>query len=160
MKSDTKAVVFPTRHSVSKGFTLIELMIVIAIVAIILALALPVYSNYTIRAKVGEALSLANSTKTAVSASCISDPNMTGLVNAAVGYGFIEGTDDEDYVADIQVSGECRNPLITVTTKNTGQSPDPVILMRGELLAGSGQFEWRCSSSNTPDWLLPSSCRS
>jgi type IV pilus assembly protein PilA len=160
MKTDRKAIFTPACRSRSRGFTLIELMIVIAIIAIILALALPVYSNYTIRAKVGEALSLANSTKTAVSSACISDPAMSGLVNAAVGYGFIEGTDDEDYVADIQVSGECRDPLISVTTKNTGQSPDPVILMRGELRAGSGQFEWKCSSSNTPDWLLPSSCRS
>ncbi|MBT8053088.1 MAG: prepilin-type N-terminal cleavage/methylation domain-containing protein, partial [Gammaproteobacteria bacterium] len=44
---------------VSKGFTLIELMIVIAIVAILLALALPAYQDYTIRAKVTEGLSVA-----------------------------------------------------------------------------------------------------
>lgn len=144
----------------SAGFTLIELMIVIAIIAIILALALPVYSNYAIRAKVSEGLSLANSTKTAVSSSCIEDPVMTVLDNTMVGYGFIEGTDDEDYVANIQVSGPCLNPLITVTTKNTGQSPDPVLLLTGDLVAGSGKFEWKCSSSNTPNWLLPNSCRS
>ncbi|MBT8048826.1 MAG: pilin [Xanthomonadales bacterium] len=143
-----------------RGFTLIELMIVIAIVAIILALALPVYSNYTIRAKVTEGLSLANSTKTAVSSACIEDPLLNIADNSMVGYGFSEGTDAEDYVADIQVRGPCRSPLITVTTKNTGQSPDPVLLMTGDLTAGSGKFEWKCSSSNTPNWLLPNSCRS
>ncbi|MEJ2385201.1 MAG: prepilin-type N-terminal cleavage/methylation domain-containing protein, partial [Xanthomonadales bacterium] len=44
---------------VSKGFTLIELMIVIAIIAILLALAIPAYQDYTIRTKVGEGLSVA-----------------------------------------------------------------------------------------------------
>ncbi|NNK52653.1 MAG: prepilin-type N-terminal cleavage/methylation domain-containing protein, partial [Xanthomonadales bacterium] len=59
---------------VSKGFTLIELMIVIAIVAILLALALPAYQDYTIRAKVTEGLSVAASPKLAVSETCQSDP--------------------------------------------------------------------------------------
>jgi len=144
----------------SNGFTLIELMIVIAIIAIILALALPVYSNYSIRAKVAEGLSLANATKTAVSATCVEDSTIASLDNAAAGYGFIAGTGADDYVADIQVSGPCTAPLISVTTMNTGQTPDPVLIMPGELIVGQGKMEWRCSSNNTPDWLLPSTCRS
>jgi type IV pilus assembly protein PilA len=160
MKCENKKLPNQTVNSVSAGFTLIELMIVIAIIAIILALALPVYSNYAIRAKVTEGLSLANSTKTAVSATCIEDSTIASLDNAAAGYGFIAGTDDTDYVADIQVSGACTTPLISVTTMNTGQTPDPILLMTGELIAGQGKMEWKCSSDNTPDWLLPNSCRS
>ncbi len=55
------------KAQMQKGFTLIELMIVVAIIGILAAVALPAYQDYTIRAKVTEGLSLAASAKTAVS---------------------------------------------------------------------------------------------
>jgi len=54
------------KHSVQKGFTLIELMIVVAIIGILAALAIPAYTDYTIKAKVSEAASLSGAMKTAV----------------------------------------------------------------------------------------------
>ena len=152
----------PKLHFSSRlqGFTLIELMIVIAIVAIILTLALPVYSNYSIRAKVAEGLSLGNAAKTAVSAACIENRNIIDLDNDKAGYSFQSGDDSKDYVDDVQASGACTAPMITITTKNTGRAPDPIILMTGNLPQNGGQMTWRCSSANTPNWLLPRSCRS
>ncbi|MEW5010602.1 MAG: pilin [Cycloclasticus sp.] len=53
------------KHNVQKGFTLIELMIVVAIIGILAALAIPAYTDYTIKAKVSEAASLSGAVKTA-----------------------------------------------------------------------------------------------
>ena len=144
----------------ASGFTMIELMIVVAIVAVLLSLALPVYSNYAIRAKIAENLSVGNSAKTAVSATCVEDKTISALSNSLAGYSFEEGSNDTDYVHSVQVSGQCTSPLITITSKNTGQSPPPIILLNGEFTSGGGQIRWACSSDNTPDWLLPNTCRS
>ena len=151
---------FHSSRGLHQGFTLIELMIVIAIIAILLALAYPVYANYVIRTKMSEGLSVANAAKTAVSATCIEDVTLTGLTNALAGYNFVEGTDMDDYVSNVQASGACSNPVITISTKNTGQIPDPIIIMTGEVTVGTGQVTWHCTSNNAPNYLLPPACRS
>ena len=60
------------KRSMQKGFTLIELMIVVAIIGILAAVALPAYQDYTIKAKVGNALTAADALKTAV-ALCVTE---------------------------------------------------------------------------------------
>jgi len=151
---------FHTSHGPHQGFTLIELMIVIAIIAILLAIAYPVYANYVIRAKMSEGMSVANAAKTAVTSTCIENLTLTALNNDQAGYYFIEGTNQDDYVSNIQASGPCTNPIITISTKNTGQIPDPIIIMTGEVTAETGQVTWNCSSNNAPNYLLPPACRS
>ena len=66
---------------VQKGFTLIELMIVIAIIGILAAIAIPAYQNYTIRAQVTEGLTLADGWKTAIAEYYASTGNMPDLAN-------------------------------------------------------------------------------
>jgi len=147
-----------SRTGKNRGFTLIELMIVIAIIAIILTLALPVYSGYLIRAKIGEGLSVANAAVTAVSSTCVEDLTIAALTNNRAGYNFIPDPGEHSYVESVAVSGPCTDPVITVTTKNTGTSPDPVLVLTGTLTAGSADVLWVCSSSS-PNNLLPASCR-
>ena len=72
-------------HSNAKGFTLIELMIVVAIIGILAAVAIPAYSDYTVRAKVTEGLSLASSAKVDVAES-MQSAGFPGITGAATAY--------------------------------------------------------------------------
>jgi type IV pilus assembly protein PilA len=129
-------------------------MIVVAIIAVILALALPVYSNYTIRAKIDGALSDATAAKSAVSASCIENPDMTTIDSVNTGYRFTKPT---RYVASIALSGPCTRPLISIQTQQTGAIPDPVINLLGQMDRGRLQFACSTAASNV---LVPKDCRS
>jgi type IV pilus assembly protein PilA len=145
----------PGRASRSTGFTLIELMIVVAIIAIILTLALPVYTNYTVRAKFGEALSVAAATKSAVASTCHENLTLTGLTNSQAGYSF----SPSKWVQDITVSGDCTQPLITIKTQNTGAPGDPEITLTGTFADGAGAVTWACTST-AENYHLPATCRS
>jgi type IV pilus assembly protein PilA len=137
-----------------RGFTLIELMIVIAIIAIILTLALPVYSNYTIRAKVGEALSVSAAAKTSVADTCQASPEIASLTPEIAGVALAPTL----YVSGINVSGPCTDPVITVTTQNTGATENPVLLITGQLGSQSGHMSWKCTTSGQKIYV-PRTCR-
>jgi prepilin-type N-terminal cleavage/methylation domain-containing protein len=142
-------------HRRPGGFTLIELMIVVAVIAIILTLALPVYSHYTIRAKFGEALSVAAAAKTAVAATCHEDLTLKALTNNKAGYGFSPST----WVQSIEVSGDCYQPVITIATRNTGAPGDPEITLTGFFGASQGAITWLCQAT-IENYYLPPTCRS
>lgn len=141
----------------SKGFTLIELMIVIAIIAILLALALPAYQDYTIRAKVGEGLSVGASAKLAVSETCQSEGNTSfSPTNSTAGYNW---NTDSPYVADVQIGGSCAAPTVTITTQNTGASTDVELLLTGSYADGEGRITWDCTTQAGELRHVPSTCR-
>jgi len=145
-----------SRPKVSRngGFTLIELMIVVAIIAIILTLALPVYSNYSVRARVAEAISVGAAAKTATAATCVEDPTIPALTNRVAGYGFIAAP----FVETIDITGPCTAPVISITTRNTGAVPEQILTLTG-LLVGNGQITWSCTASG-PSVYVPRTCRS
>lgn len=136
------------RHKKQKGFTLIELMIVLAIAAILLTLAIPVYRGYTIRTKVSEALYLAAPIKIAVTESLqegtAPGPN-TGGAN----------TMESRYVDSIAV--EQNTGRIIMTTRNTGAQPAPVLVLRPNLSTAS--TTWECRRHAGRPLHVPSGCR-
>jgi len=147
---------------VSKGFTLIELMIVIAIIAILLALAIPAYQDYTVRAKVGEGLSVGAAAKLAVSESCQTDPTMVPDADGAnLGYNFV----NSKYVETITFGGQCTTanpPTMTITTARTGAveaGGSDVVLQLNSTVA-NGRFDWTCQATSGEARHVPRTCRS
>ncbi len=142
-------------HTATSGFTLIELMIVVAMIAITLSMAVPTYSNYSIRAKIGESLSIASPAKTAIIFACQEDPTITNLSNQALGLNF-EAT---KYISNIELGGDCDAPTITMTTQATGAQPDPVLTITGDFAGDTRRMTWTCVSDGL-DIHVPESCQS
>ena len=116
------------------GFTLIELMIVVAITAVLVSLALPSYQDLTIRAKVTEGLSISSGLKVSIAESCQSDPtsNMSSLLSI--------GTPVSSKYVAAAISGtlsDCSAPVVAFQTQNTGADTEPVIFLVGPLQSGS-----------------------
>ena len=142
-------------HRVSRGFTLIELMIVIAIIAILVSLALPSYLDLTVRAKVSEGLSIASAAKVAVSETCQTDPGITPT-NASTGY---PSSVTSKYVSSITISNTCAEPWIVIRTMNTGATTDIVLSLDGYFDRGAGRITWNCHQVRGEKRHMPGSCR-
>jgi type IV pilus assembly protein PilA len=137
---------------IQQGFTLIELMIVVAIVGILAAVALPAYQDYTKRAHVSEGLGLAQALMTA-SIEYYSDHGEWPKSVTQAGLG---GTISGNAVTKVEVSDSDGTITITFNTKvkNNGTvtlTPD----------TSGGSIKWTCAgSSDVPNKWLPARCRS
>lgn len=154
-----------------QGLTLIELMVVIAVIGILGALALPAYQDYTVRAKVSEMLLAANSCKTAVTETLASasGADVTVALPAAC------ENQSSKYVSSISVDA---NGVITVTGNHdalrgaTSATANSIALtpmqsgetaVNGKTDGGKTVAGWRCgpaASQPLPAKYLPSSCKS
>ena len=137
-----------------RGFTLIELMIVVAIIGILAAIAIPAYQDYTVRSKVTEGLSLAASAKTTVAEGYASG-GMAGLASAAGAWTFVA----TKYVTTITIDPATGNVVITYDTTGSGipqlvaNGGGPILRLfpnvNKAVLADNnpGNIDWACASA-------------
>ena len=141
---------------IQKGFTLIELMIVVAIIAILAAIAIPAYQDYLIRSQVSEGASLAAGAKTALAEYKANTGDWPGS-NAAAGLAPANDISGQ-YVSSVDV-GTTSGRIVAAfgSGANNAISGSNLVF---SAISNVGSIQWSCTHSTVDNKYLPSSCRS
>ena len=145
-----------------QGFTLIELMIVVAIIAILAAIAISQYQDYVIRSQVSEGSALADGVKTAVAEYYQNTGNFPAD-NATAGLSG-ETTIKGEYVSQVDVSSDAAGIIGAVYqgtrahAKLKAVSTTPATGLLFSAVTNAGSIEWHCKSTAIPQKWCSSSC--
>jgi type IV pilus assembly protein PilA len=136
---------------IQQGFTLIELMIVVAIIGILAAVALPAYQDYTIRAKVSELILAASNAKVSVSETAQSNGTLTGA-----GTGITIPASGKVTAGNVTANG-----VITVSGSAAATSVGTAvtITLNPTWSTTDGKITWSCSTASTAFKYVPAECR-
>jgi len=138
-----------------QGFTLIELMIVVAIIGILAAIAIPAYQDYTIRSKVSEVMVLASAARTNVGEYYLSTGSMPGTTSEA---GINTNADQSEFVSAIAFATSSTGTLLTYTLENLGGSADGSTFEY--LITGNNNgVQIDCKGGDLEDKYRPANCR-
>ncbi|MFK3647014.1 prepilin-type N-terminal cleavage/methylation domain-containing protein [Lysobacter enzymogenes] len=135
-----------------QGFTLIELMIVIAILGILIAIALPAYQDYTIRTKNAECLNAAAAAKLAVAETAQDRGGLNKITTTNTGY-------------DFKASKYCKSIAIAastgvISTEASGTGGTPIAKFALTPTFSAGRMDWKCTETNSAKKSqLPAECR-
>ncbi len=145
------------KRAIQKGFTLIELMIVVAIIGILAAVALPAYQDYTTRAKVSEVVLAASSARTAIAEYVAASGAFPSSASAAS-----IATQSSKYVSSVVYSNTSASAGVVTVTAQGDSSINTLTVQLAGTTGANGVVLWVCGPGTTnpmPTKYLPASCR-
>ena len=150
-----------------KGISLLEVVIVFAITAVLVALSMPNFHDYSTRARVVDALEQASPAQAALVRTCTQDNHAVVKNNADAGYVHRRAPQDQDFIDRVVLAADCEQKklVVMVWTYNTGARLDPVIEWTAEVPSGvtaegfEAPYGWHCRLIRGDFAHVPQECR-